>query len=225
MAQETKYLTDSIDFSNKFLTLKGKNLFETFLQKGSTDNKNDVTKAKQRFSILTEQLEHIFPDIPHITYADFKNSRGNPGQISAKPRYVAEERRMLFGFPKGSYETKDLSLKHTAARECFEETGIVLNIDKLEDTRALASTGRGGFYLVYHYKLTKSEYENCIDIINEKNRERENELHNIQFIRIPKGDPRDFFINVVSKEAYERTVESPKSNVKKTRRNNNRRLI
>jgi 8-oxo-dGTP pyrophosphatase MutT (NUDIX family) len=183
----------------------------------------DVQKAKQRFSILSEQLEHIFTEVPHITYADFKNSRGNSGYISAKPRYVTEERRSLFGFPKGSFESKDLTLKDTAVRECMEETGISLDIDKVEETHALASTGRGGFYKVYHYKLTKLEYENCLKIIKEKNNDRENELHNIQFIRIPKGDPRTFFINVVSKEAYERTIDPPRYNFKKTRRTNNKR--
>jgi 8-oxo-dGTP pyrophosphatase MutT (NUDIX family) len=220
MAQETKYLTDSQELSKWFLNIKGESLFDTFLHKGTTENTEDLEKAKHRFALATEQLERIFPEIPRITYADFKNSRTNPGHISAKPRYVAEERRRLFGFPKGSYETKDLTLKHTAARECFEETGIILNIDKLDDKRTLVSTGRGGFYLVYHYKLTKMDYENCINIIRKKNQERENELHNIQFMRIPKGDPRDFFINVVSKEAYEQTVESPKLNIRKTRRNN-----
>ena len=67
-----------------------------------------------------------------------------------------------------------------------------------------------------------SEYENFSNIITIKNQDRENELHNIQFIRIPKGDPRDFFINAVSKEAYERTID--RSNVKKTRRSNNRKF-
>jgi len=225
MAQETKYLTDSQELSKWFLNIKGESLFDTFLHKGTTENTEDLEKAKQRFALATEQMERIFPEIPHVTYADLKNSRGNPGHISAKPRYVAEERRTLFGFPKGSYEHKDISLKTTASRECQEETGITLQFDKLEDKNVLVPTGRGGFYNVYHYKLTKSEYENFTNTISIKNKDRENELHNIQFIRIPKGDPRDFFINAVSKEAYERTVEHTRQNMKKTRRNNNRRLI
>lgn len=225
MAQETKYLSDSQDMSNKFLNQKGKSLFEAFLQKGSIDDIGDLEKAKNRFATITEQLERLFPEIPRITYADFKNSRGNPGHISAKPRYVAEERRTLFGFPKGSYEYKDLSLKTTAFRECQEETGIALQVDKLDDKNTLVPTGRGSFYNVYHYKLTKPEYENFTQTITIKNQDRENELHNIQFIRIPKGDPRDFFINAVSKEAYERTIEPIRFNIKKTRRNNNRRVM
>jgi 8-oxo-dGTP pyrophosphatase MutT (NUDIX family) len=222
MAQETKYLSDSIEMSNRFLDIKGKTLFEAFLHKGTSENPDDLERAKHRFASITEQLERLFQEVPRITYADLKNSRGNPGHISAKPRYVAEERRTLFGFPKGSYEHKDLTLKTTAFRECHEETGIVLQVDKLDDKNTLVPTGRGSFYNVYHYKLTKSEYENFSNIITIKNQDRENELHNIQFIRIPKGDPRDFFINAVSKEAYERTID--RYNVKKTRRSNNRKF-
>jgi len=226
MAQETKYLADEQDLESIYHKAKGKTLQESYLYKGTTHNEDDVSQAKKHFGELTEYLEELYPEIPHITFADVKDSRRNPGFISAKPRYVAKERRTLYGFPKGSFEQADLDLKITAFRECQEETGISLRLDKIDDKYTLVPTGRGAYYAVYHCRLTKQEYEDYLEVIKEKNKAHENELHNIQFIKIPKGNPRNFFINVVSKEAYERTIQSPRPFNRKTyRRSKNNAFV
>jgi 8-oxo-dGTP pyrophosphatase MutT (NUDIX family) len=195
MAQETKYLTDEDEANAIYKKATGMTLQEAFLSEGSTESPTQLRAAKMHFATLTEELEQMYPEIPHITYADVKDSQRIHGLISAKPRYVAEERRTLFGFPKGSYEHKDNILNMTAFRECQEETGISLQLNKLVDKRLNVPTGHKGQYAVYHYKLTKEEFENFSEAIEAKNKDRENELHNIQFIKIPKGD--HFRLNAV----------------------------
>ena len=44
-------------------------------------------------------------------------------------------------------------------------------------------------------------YEKFTEMINKKNQSRENELHNIQFIK-PPTDYRNFFTNLISKDAF-----------------------
>ena len=207
MGQETSYITDSDDFNKRYKDSTGKSIDDDFLSPGSKENAGDLLIATTKFSQLCLDLEGLFPEIPRITFADVRNSRSNPGFIAAKPRYVVNERRQLFGFPKGSYEHKDGLIDITGIRECDEETTVVLSHAKLQDTNNLVPTGRGTHYSVYHYKLTKKEYEDALLLIAEKNQSRDNELQNLQFLKVPAVDPRRFFINVVSKEAYERTIK------------------
>lgn len=206
MGQETNYLTDDIKIQEDFKAAHSTSLNEAFLFPGETNNSEDLLRAKDHFSQLCKMLENTY--LTKITYADIKDSRKSPGQISAKPRYVKSDRSTLYGFPKGSYELTDKDLVNTILRECYEETGIALNRDKLLDTKQTAPTGRKGNYVVFHYKLTKSEYNAFQAVIKIKNANSENELQNLQFLEIPQIDPRLFFTNVASKEAYERTFVS-----------------
>jgi len=207
MGRETSFVTDDKTIVAHYKTNSGENIFEGFLIPGTIENEEDLKAAKNKFTNTCIDLENKIPDISRVTFADVRNSRSNPGFIAANPRYVVADRRDLLGFPKGSYENKDKTLENTIIRECNEETGVFINPIKLLDTGILAPTGKKTNYAVYHYKLTKSEYEKIIMIIEEKNKSRENELHDIQFTKISNGDPKNFFINCISKEAYSRTVK------------------
>jgi len=207
MGQETSYITDSDDFNKRYKDSTGKSIDDDFLSPGSKENPKELLAATTKFSNLCLHMESLFPEIPRVTFADVRNSRSNTGFIAAKPRYVVNDRRQLFGFPKGSYEHKDSIIDSTGIRECEEETTVVLLESKLQNTNNLVPTGRGTHYSVFHYKLTKKEYEEALLLIAEKNQSRDNELQNLQFLKVPAIDPRRFFINVVSKEAYERTVK------------------
>jgi len=207
MGRETSFVTDDKTIVAHYKTNSGENIFEGFLIPGTIENEEDLKAAKNKFTNTCIDLENKIPDISRVTFADVRNSRSNPGFIAANPRYVVADRRDLLGFPKGSYENKDKTLENTIIRECTEETGVFINPIKLIDTGILAPTGKKTNYAVYHYKLTKSEYEKIIMIIEEKNKSRENELHDIQFTKISNGDPKNFFINCISKEAYSRTVK------------------
>ena len=202
MGQETSFLTENEDIMKVYPTLK-----QDFFSPGSTENKEDLDNAKAKFTELCEQLEKRFPEIPKITFADIRNSRTNPGFIAATPRYVTLERRKSYGFPKGSYEDKDGSLINTIIRECNEETGIILRPESIEDLHVTASTGRKGNYAVYTYNLGKSAYEDFSKILMKKNKSRENEIHELQFIKIPKYDYKNFFTNNVSKEAFLKQIK------------------
>ena len=191
MGKETSYLTDE--------SIISENLFDLFLFKGDS-----LDEAHIYFNNICIKLEKIYKI--KITYADVKESKRHLGYISAKPRYVKESRKHLFGFPKGSHEHFDTDLKETVKRECFEETSIILDSDRIEYTNKNAPTGKTSKYAIYQYKIISDQEFNIFkQNIKQKNMSKENELHDIQFLKIPIGDPRNFFTNVVSKEAYERT--------------------
>jgi hypothetical protein len=211
MGRETSFVTDNKTIVAEYKTNTGENIYEGFLSPGSIENLENLKAAKKKFANTCIDLEKKMPDISRVTFADIRDSRSNPGFIAGNPRYVEADRRDLLGFPKGSYENKDKFLENTIIRECGEETGVFINPAKLIDTGILAPTGKKTNYAVYHYKLTKSEYEKATTIIEEKNKSRENELHNIQFTKISNGDPKLFFINCISKEAYSRTVKKRKN--------------
>lgn len=206
MGRETTFLTDDKDVVENYKTNEGETIYAGFLSPGQMENDTHIKMAKRKFAHTCVDIEKNIPDIPRLTFADVRNSRTNPGFIAANPRYVVKEKRHLYGFPKGSYENKDTTLQDTIIRECSEETGIIINPIRLVETSTLAPTGKNTNYAVYHYELTKSEYEKFSKIIEEKNKSRENELHDIQFIKIPATNPKDFFINCMSKEAYSRTI-------------------
>ena len=212
LGEETVYITDNKDIDRLYRDNAGKKIEEAFLWPGSTDNEEDSINAKAKFSDLCRDIELKTHSIRHVTFADFKDSYKEPGFIKAKPRYVPGDRRNFYGFPKGSYELKDDSLETTAFRECHEETSIVLNPDRIKDQQTLVPTGKKSKYAVFHYKLTKPEFDALSLMILEKNEDRENELHNIKFIKVPPGDPRKFFTNAASKEAYEQTQHKIASN-------------
>jgi 8-oxo-dGTP pyrophosphatase MutT (NUDIX family) len=207
MGEETVYVTDNKELDKSYRTNTGQKIEDAFLSPGSTYNEKDIQNAKAKFSELCRDIESKTNSIKHVTFADFKDSYKETGYIKAKPRYVPDERRNLYGFPKGSYELKDSTIETTAFRECNEETSLVLNPDRIKDQQTLVPTGRKSRYAVFHYKLTKPEYDAFSIMIAEKNRSRENELHNLKFIKVPEGDPRSFFTNAASKEAYEQTVK------------------
>jgi 8-oxo-dGTP pyrophosphatase MutT (NUDIX family) len=210
MGRETTFLTDDKDVVANYKTNDGETIYAGFLSPGQLENDENSKTAKRKFARTCVDIEKKLPDIPRVTYADLKNSRTNPGFITAKPRYVVKEKRYLYGFPKGSYENKDATLQDTIIRECSEETNIDINPERLIDTGILAPNGKKTSYAVFHYKLTKPEYEKFLKIIEEKNKSRENELHNIQFIKIPTTNLKDFFINSVSKDAYSLTITKNK---------------
>lgn len=209
MGQETNYLTDDKEITEFYEKTHGKSIHDSFWL-NSTEK-----EAHIYFSKLCLQLETLLHT--QITYADFKASKSSPGFFSAKPRYVKDERSALYGFPKGSYESKDGDLKETIRRECFEETALVIDIDSIEDINKIVPKYKKHQYRVYHYKLTKSEYEDALKTISEKNKQKENELHNIQFMKIPK-DISGFFINLVSKESYLALIEKKPGGSRKTRK-------
>jgi 8-oxo-dGTP pyrophosphatase MutT (NUDIX family) len=198
MGQETNNLSENENIMKHYTTL-----YKDFLSPGTIESEDDIIKAKEKFSATCKQIEEQFPDISRVTFADIRNSRTNPGFIAATPRYVLTKRRNLFGFPKGSYDPKDITLLNTIVRECYEELGIHLDLDKIKNLGkdAYRNTKQVYSYSIFTYHITKDMYEKFIEMINKKNQSRENELHNIQFIK-PPTDYSDFFTNFISKDAF-----------------------
>jgi 8-oxo-dGTP pyrophosphatase MutT (NUDIX family) len=203
MGQETSYLTENHKMSS-FESEKGEKIIEAFLYPGTIKNPANLTAAKDKFTGVCKEIEKFNSRfIKHVTFADVKNSKGNPGNISAKPRSVADKNSDRFGFPKGGFETdEDMSVNDTVIRECEQETGVKLDITKL---REVALPKRNGYYALFLYELTQMEFESINDrnILQNKNEQYENELHNVRFMRIPNIDLKKFFINALSREAYE----------------------
>jgi 8-oxo-dGTP pyrophosphatase MutT (NUDIX family) len=221
MGQETTYLTE-VHKKISFKSNAGENIWKAFLHPGSIENEDDVIKAKSKFTGLCKELEKFNPRfIKHVTFADVKNSKAEPGNISAKPRCVPEHNSDKFGFPKGGFElNEDASINDTVVRECEQETGIKLDITKLQEIQLLE---RQGYYALFLYELSEVEFTAVHDakILHKKNEEYENELHNVRFMRIPNMNLRRFFINALSRDAYEHIIKfilPKKGGSKKSRR-------
>jgi 8-oxo-dGTP pyrophosphatase MutT (NUDIX family) len=203
MGQETSYLTENHKMG-AFKSEKGENIWKAFLHPGAVKSSADLTAAKRKFTGLCKELEKFNPRfIGHVTFADVKNSNKEPGNISAKPRSVAEKNSDRYGFPKGGFETyEDKSVNDTVIRECEQETGVKLDITKLKEVKL---PERDGYYALFLYELSQMEFESIHDrqTLKDKNDQYENELHNVRFMRIPDTDLKKFFINALSREAYE----------------------
>lgn len=210
MGQETTFLTEV----HKMTTFKSKDeedIWKAFLHKGDLSNKKDLDAAKKKFTKICKELELFNPRfLKHVTFSDVKNSKASPGNISAKPRCVKEENMDRYGFTKGGYNNSlDASINDTVVRECFEETSIQLDITRLVDTEELYNTKGDKKYALFLYELTTLEYESIHTdaILERKNTDYENELHNIRFMRIPTGNLKNFFINSISHETYKYSIK------------------
>ena len=206
MGEETSYITDDNDFIEKYKTEQKTSIYETFAVNGVLPKDKDV--AHVSFAKLCAHLERTYPELGRVTYSEFKQS-SKPGKISAKARYVVSDRRNKLGFPKGGYKPPtepdaDASLNDTAMREVKEETSLVLDPLRLIDANYISRAPKGDRYAVFHYELTEEEYTliTSTGIFAKKNAERENELHNVQFIRVPEKHHDSFFTNLVSKNAF-----------------------
>jgi 8-oxo-dGTP pyrophosphatase MutT (NUDIX family) len=206
MGEETSYVTEDKTFIEKYKTEQKESIYETFAINGVLPKDNDALHVT--FAKLCVDLERIYPELGHVTYGEFKQS-SKPGKISAKARYVVRDRRNRLGFPKGGYKPPsepdaDASLNDTAMREVKEETSLLLDPLRLIDANYISSAPKGDRYAVFHYELTPEEYTliTSTGIFAKKNAERENELHNVQFIRVPEERRDSFFTNNVSKNAF-----------------------
>jgi hypothetical protein len=206
MGQETIYLTESKNLGD-FKSKENEGVHAGFLIKGSMNNEADVIQARRKFTRLCKELEDYSKT--HVTYGDMKNS-SKAGYISAKPRCVADKNKTKYGFPKGGFEQNvDKSVNHTAIRECRQETSVELDIKRLVETEHLIASGsKNSYYKIYLYNLTKIEYDEIYrsKLLETQNADYENELHNVCFKRIPNINFRDFFINTISRVAYEKII-------------------
>lgn len=223
MGQETTFLTETHNVK-AFRSSEDEDVWKAFLYKGDIKNTEDLAAAKKKFTRVCKELEAFNPRfIKHVTFSDLKMSRASPGNISAKPRCVGSDNAGRYGFTKGGYEaSEDGSINDTVVRECEQETSVKLDIKKLVETKKLFSKGKSP-YALYLYELAASEYQSLHDnnTLSKKNADYENELHDIKFIRVPKMDLKKFFINSISREAYEECISdilNGKKGGKKTRR-------
>ena len=195
MGQETSYLTENHKMG-AFKSEKGDNIWKAFLYPGTVKNPADLAAAKHKFTGLCKELEKFNPRfVKHVTFADVKNSKVEPGNISAKPRSVADKNSDRYGFPKGGFESdEDPSVNDTVIRECQQETGVKLDITKLKE---VTLPKRDGYYALFLYELSQMEFDaiHKAQTLKEKNDQYENELHNVRFIRIPDIDLKKFCIN------------------------------
>jgi len=234
VGQETTYLTHHKEI-DKFISSDNEDIYSAFLYPGTITNSNDLKKAKAKFTRVCKELEIFYKSsVSHVSFSDIKTAARKSGYISGKPRYVSskfsfKKQNDRFGFPKGGYlsgsnyvkksnnvmNIEDFSINDTIVRECYEETSIKLNKTKLKDMSKTILSGSKSNYALFTYELSKAEFENIHskNLLSFKNKDYENELHNIQFLRIPNNDYRDFFINTISRLAYEYFI-STKSHVK-----------
>lgn len=243
MGQETSFLTES-GYTKSFKTSDGENIYDAFLSPGDITNAAQLEKAKEKFTKICKEIENSFQGkrlIGHVTFDEPRNS-SKVGFISAKPRYVNNEKKDKMGFIKGGHkQARDTSIDETAIRECFEETSVKLDITKLVDSniQIYPDFEKKTPYSLFQYELSELEYDSIRDtnmLIN-KNSSYENELHNIRFITIPKMSVRDyrgFFINNVSTEVYTKikdsivaikVVKGGNRAVKKTRSKYNKKIF
>lgn len=206
MGQETKFLTDNSDAKTDYKKKFNKTLYEVFTTKGDASNQADMLKALSIFSAEAQKIENTFRlKYGHITFADVKNSSKSTATdkyISAKPRYVRFEDASKYGFTKGSYKRIDISVEGTAVREVKEETDVDIDISRLIDTGKLlfSDKERKVPYALFYYELTPQELASIRlnKVIEKKNADRQNELHQVQFREAPVA-----FSNVISQKAYD----------------------
>jgi 8-oxo-dGTP pyrophosphatase MutT (NUDIX family) len=203
MGEETKYITDNQRYVDKYKKITGYNIYDVFRYKGDITHFPDLLAAHGHFTRLAAQVERKLK-IGRITYGDVYTS-SKPGVISAKPRFVMQRDAGNLGFTKGGVDPRDSSLEQTAAREVFEETDIVIDPDRLINTglRLHPDPENVSNYVVYLYRLTEQEYRDIVEmqLIENKNKGRYAELHNLQFVTKP-----DRFANTISKQAYKALV-------------------
>jgi 8-oxo-dGTP pyrophosphatase MutT (NUDIX family) len=207
MGEETEYVTNDKIIRQKYKSPDSENIYTAFEHPGNTGNTVELEAANKKFAKSAKDLESKYPALGHVTYANVKNS-SKPGIISAKPRYVPVERRNSFGYTKGSYEPSlDASINDCAVREVWEEIGIHLDITRLNDTDICIYSGPTSKYEIFLYELTSEEAAQITSnstLVN-KMADPENELHNVQFIRVPQKNRKNFFTNLTSRNAFEKT--------------------
>lgn len=207
MGQETVYLTEAYNLKS-YVSKSGENIWQAFSYKGDLSDPTDLSKAKEKFTNACIEIMGVKKNTyGQVTFADLKNSTTSPGYISGKPRCVKESKRAAFGFTKGGYEaSEDASINHTAIRECLQETGVKLDINKLKELDGLHQSSGDSKYALFIYEFSEAEYLKIRDenTIQHKNASYENELHNIRFNRIPDNAGKHFFINAISKKTYEK---------------------
>jgi len=211
MGQETMYLTETNKLG-KFKSKEHEDVYAGFLKKGSMNNDVDIIQARRKFTGLCKELE-VYTKT-HVTYSGMKNSNSKAGYISAKPRCVSDKNKTKYGFPKGGFEqNEDMSVDDAAIRECRQETSVELDIKRLAETDHLIASGKDSYYKLYLYELSKLEYDaiHTLQILEKRNADYENELHNVCFKRIPNMDFKDFFINAISRVAYEKIANEIKN--------------
>jgi len=207
MGEETQYVSDDKIIKQKYKSPDGENIYKAFEHSGSTGNTSQLAAANKKFTKNARDLESKYPVLGRVTYANVKNS-SKPGIISAKARFVPDNRRDSYGYTKGSYEPSlDASVNDCAVREVWEEIGIHLDITRLNDTDICIYSGPTSEYEIFLYELTSEEAADLISnntLVN-KMAESENELHNVHFIRVPEKNRKSFFTNLISRTAFEKT--------------------
>lgn len=203
--EETSYVTNIYSIAKEFRTTTKETIYQAFESPGLITSAEDVSTARRKFIKTCKELESAYAKLGRVTFGNLKQS-SKPGIISAKPRYVENDRRGKYGFPKGSFETTDASIDAGALREVFEETALQLDPSRLEDIDKMVNPGGESHYAVFKYRLTAREYDHYKAHLRIKNLSTENELQNVAFRAIPQNT-RSFFTNKGSRNAYNITRE------------------
>jgi 8-oxo-dGTP pyrophosphatase MutT (NUDIX family) len=211
--EETDYVSANKIIAKKFRSRNGEDIYAAFLSPGTITVPANLENARRKFAESCQDLEDYNRMLGKVSYGIPKDS-SKPGKISAKPRFVFRSKR--YGFPKGSFETTDVSVDAGALREVGEETGIALDPARLVDADTVIHMGGDSNYSVFTYELTEDEYNAYKAALVIKNASRENELHDIQFRIIPTT-LGDFFTNAGSRKAYE-ALFPRKGGARRTRR-------
>lgn len=119
---------------------------------------------------------------PRITFGDIKYKQKDGVWYSYTiPQYLPAGSKP--NFPAGGRkEGVNISVKDTAAREFYEESGIDLSKEPF-DISKLTDTGlQGSKYRIYTYVSTEEEFEEAQSNIHAKNLNSYAEVHDLEFV-------------------------------------------
>ena len=118
---------------------------------------------------------------PRITFGDIKYKKKR-GQLYSYtiPQFLPAGSKP--NFPAGGSNHLNGSLKDTAVREFFEETGIDLKKEPFDISKLIDTGLEGSGYRIFVYEPTEAEFLEACANITSKNLNGYAELHDLEFI-------------------------------------------
>lgn len=140
---------------------------------------------KDEILVLTGVNSNIPAGITNVVGVYIENQYGQV-LVNYSPK------RLVWDIPQGVVEASDESLKHAAARELFEETGIKVEPNQLEQILSLKNYGGTGIPHTFVTTLFRFNADIELPYTDVQSQEPENKTSNLAFVAknqipLPRG--------------------------------------